>query len=721
MSGQHYSYMKAIHGSFRDAVASPAELGAFLVSHVDRTSGPDTWSQIMKRTADSAWNPFALSRAMKKETGRNAIANYQETMSELGELFDAKMQNLEFSQPRILNTAPKLVATGYYQPVYEADGSVLAQKVGLDTFPVEMVRIHPDGREEKVLRVGPAVITTNRTSVVNGRMVWDAYVPDVRWRRGYSEIMIRDMATGRTRTLTHRTRFMNPVLSPDGARIAVVEYLPDRACSLVVLDAATGDELRRLPSPGNDMIYTPAWSEDGRRIAMVTQGATQSGRGRALVVADLETGDFREALPHGDEEIGNPVFFGDYVLYKSSLDGVVNIYAVETASGRRYRVTSSKFGADFPAISPDRTKLLYSDYTAQGYNLAELPLDPATWKRVETAPYVGLGYHGQYHDYSAEVPGTQYPVERYRPSAHLFDFHSWGFTSPPPDIGFGLLSNDKMGLLDFHASVLYNSNEGGAGFATGVSYNRFFPQLNFGFTDRNRHLQFADHEENFAERTASAGFRIPLNLSRGYYNTLVSFSANIQSIDLSGGGLVPLSYGFGFSHVRQSSARDLVPVWAQILRFTYRQTPVARPFTGNYLSADGRFALPGLLKHQSLVLEGGYERQHGTYYFSSQLQFPRGYTAFTGPNLAKFSSTYRAPLFYPDWALGQVLYLKRISGDAFYDYGKVADRQFRSTGVEAVFDVNVLHFPEALRVGVRYAYRLDYGNRRIQPFLAYSW
>ena len=717
MSGQHYSYMKAIHGSYRDAVASPEELGAFMMSHVDRTSGPDTWSQIMKRTADSGWNPFALSGAMKKETGRNVVTNYQETMSELGELFDAKALNLEFSQPRILNTAPKLVATGYYQPVYEADGSVLAQKVGLDTFPVEMVRIHPDGREEKVLRVGPNVITSNRTSVVNGRMVWDAYVPDVRWRRGYSEIMIRDMATGRTRTLTHRTRFMNPVLSPDAAHIAVVEFLPDRACSLVVLDAANGAELRRLPSPGNDMIYTPAWSEDGRRITMVTQSA----KGRALVMADLEAGTFREALPHADEEIGNPVFFGDYILYKSSLDGVVNIYAVETSSGRRYRVTSSKFGANFPAISPDRTKLLYSDYTAQGYNLAELPLDSATWKRVETMPYLGLGYHGQVHDYSAGVPNTQYPVDRYRPGAHLFDFHSWGFTSPPPDIGYGLYSNDKMGLMDFHASVLYNSNEGTAGFATGVSYNRFFPQLTFGFTDRNRHLQFAGYEENFAERTASAGFRIPLNFSRGYYNTFVSVGANIESINLQGGGLVPLNYGFNFSRIRQSSARDLVPVWAQLLRFTYRQTPVARPYTGNFLSADGRFALPGLIKHQSLVLEGGYERQNGTYTFSSQIQFPRGYTSFTGANLTKFSGTYRTPLFYPDWALGQLLYLKRISGDLFYDYGKVSESLFRSTGVEAVFDVNVLHFPLPLRVGVRYAYRLDYHNRRIQPFLAYSW
>jgi len=55
---------------------------------------------------------------------------------------------------------------------------------------------------------------------------------------------------------------MNPVLSPDGARIAVVEFLPNRKCSLVILDADTGNELRRLPSPDNDMIYTPAWSED---------------------------------------------------------------------------------------------------------------------------------------------------------------------------------------------------------------------------------------------------------------------------------------------------------------------------------------------------------------------------------------------------------------------------------------------------------------------------
>ena len=716
LSGQHYSFMKAMHGSYRDGVPSQDELGAFLVGHVDRTAAADSWKRIMERTANHPLNPLALSMAMKKETGRSAATNYYEAMSELGELWKSKAEPLEYSQPFVLNRAPKLAFTGYYQPVFQPDGSVIAQKTGLDTFPVEMVRIHPDGHEERLFRVAPSVVASNRTSVVNGRMVLDEYVPDIRWRRGYSEIVIRDVATGRTRRLTHHTRFMNPVFSPDGARIAVVEFLPDRRCSLVVLDAATGAELRRLPSPSNDMIYSPAWSEDGRRLAMIVQGA----RGRALSIADLESGNFQEAIPHSDEDLAHPVFWGAHVLYESSYGGAMNIYAVETSSRRRFRVTSAKFGANYPSISPDRTRLLYSDYTSRGYDIAELPLDPSTWSPIDTVADINIGYYGPYRDYSSEAPATQYPVERYRPSLHLFEFHSWGFTSGPPDLGFGLMSNDKMGLLDFNASVLYNSNEGTAGFQTGVSYNRFFPVLDFSFSDRNRSLEFASGTQNWTERTATAGFHVPLNLSRGYYSTGLSIGAEVQSIRALGGGLVPLTYGIAFSRIRQRSARDLAPVWAQQVRFTYRQSPFANSLTGNFLSAGGRFAVPGFARHHTLQFDGGYERNAGNYFFSSELLFPRGYTAVTGTNLTKASVTYGFPLFYPDWALGQFLYIKRVSANLFYDYGRVDETLYRSTGVEAVFDLNVFHFP-TLRAGVRYPYRLEFHNARVRPFLEYRW
>jgi dipeptidyl aminopeptidase/acylaminoacyl peptidase len=418
-------------------------------------------------------------------------------------------------------------------------------------------------------------------------------VPDPRWIRGYSEILIRDLASGHTRRLTHKTRFVNPVLSPDGSRIAVVEFLPDRKCSLVVLDANTGEELRRLPSPDNDMIYTPAWSEDGKRLAVVTQ----SGQGRALTVADLESGAFQDVIPHRDEEIANPVFYRAYILYKSSRDGVVNIFAAEIASGQCYQVTAAQFGADYPSISHDGSTLLYSDYTARGYNVAELPLDPTAWTRVDTLPPSVLDSQKNRHDYSAQIPGTLFPTAPYLPSRHLFDVHSWGFTGGSPNLGFGLMSDDKMHLADVNAALLYNTDEGTFGYQTGFTYNRFFPVLDFGFADRGRRLQYVDHTDDFTEHTASAGFHIPLNFSRGYYRTNLSVGAQVEHVGLEGGGLVPLTYALRFSHIRQASPRDLAPAWSQILRFSYSNTVEADNYTANHLAADLRFALPGLALH----------------------------------------------------------------------------------------------------------------------------
>jgi hypothetical protein len=142
LSGQHYSFMKAEHGSYKDAVPSPDELGSL------------------------------------------------------------------FSQPAIVNTEVKSVFTGYYQPMLEADGSVLAQKMGMDSYPVEVVRLRPDGREQRLFRYTPSVMASNRTSVVKGRMVWDEYVPDVRWLRGYSEILIRPSERRRPDALRIRTAIL---------------------------------------------------------------------------------------------------------------------------------------------------------------------------------------------------------------------------------------------------------------------------------------------------------------------------------------------------------------------------------------------------------------------------------------------------------------------------------------------------------------------------------
>jgi hypothetical protein len=38
-----------------------------------------------------------------------------------------------------------------------------------------------------------------------------------------------------------------------------------------------------------------------------------------------------------------------------------------------------------------------------------------------------------------------------------------------------------------------------------------------------------------------------------------------------------------------------------------------------------------------------------------------------------------------------------------------------------VLDLNLLHFPDNIKVGVREAYGLDYHNARLNPFLAFNF
>jgi hypothetical protein len=71
--------------------------------------------------------------------------------------------------------------------------------------------------------------------------------------------------------------------------------------------------------------------------------------------------------------------------------------------------------------------------------------------------------------------------------------------------------------------------------------------------------------------------------------------------------------------------------------------------------------------------------------------------------------------------LGPLAYLKRVTGNFFFDYGRTRERLYRSAGAEAFFDLHVFSASRAFRVGVRYAYRIDCGNSRVEPFIAFAW
>ena len=273
LSGRRYSYYKAHHRSYRDWYPDHYQLGYYLTTYVRRHHGAEAWDKVLGST--TRWGlflpvtlPWSFSFALRQHTGASAARTYERTMDELTALWQAQQEDLPTTPLRVLAGQDESgVWTNYRFPQPLTDGSVLAGKSGL-ADPPTLVRLHPDGREERVRFYQ----SLGGLRAAGGIAAWNRPTPDRRWGfRDWSDVMVMDIDSGRIRQLTHKGKLFAPAPSPDGARIAAVEFGPDRRCHLVLLETASGAEVARFPAPDGVFWRTPAWSEDGRHIAVLRQ------------------------------------------------------------------------------------------------------------------------------------------------------------------------------------------------------------------------------------------------------------------------------------------------------------------------------------------------------------------------------------------------------------------------------------------------------------------
>ncbi len=731
LSGIRYNYHKAYLGSYADWYPNYYHLGYLLTAYAKREFGPGTIQNIFRQTARRGNLFFPFDNALKQEVGTSVSKYYENTMDELLAFWTLQQKEVKTTSFRKINVKNHSVWTSYMSPRYDADGSIYAQKTGMEN-PATLVRLSYSGEEEKITQISPLSGFFNRLSVKNGRVCWSEWVPDIRWgKREYSDISVLDIKSGRTRRITKKRKLFDPMLSPNGQYVVAIEYMPERQCTLLILDIDSGREIFRYSNPENDFFLNPSWSEDGSKIVVMRQNRV----GRALSIIYPTSDEIRDIIPPCSENITHPVFYRDFILFNSPYSGIDNIYAIDTFSRRRYQITSSRFGAFFPDVSPDSQNLLYNDYSIDGYDVAEIPLDPQEWTIVESVekqslpffdPSVYSGSENGMED-NTPLPSKEYEVQNYRPMTHLLNVHSWTYQPFPPDLGFFLFSNDTLNMASLIGRLTYNVNEKKIGFGVSGLYSGLFPLLDFGLNYGGRSAVYEDNEgerETFSwqETSASLGIQIPLNLSRGNYRTSLSFGSSLSLTSVAGktladpyennnGLFFPLSHELHFIRAKRSSFRDFQPLWGQTVSLFYRHTPWKGDYTGNLAAAKIGLYFPGLFKHHSLFIQGGFEGQGPiNYQFSSELLFPRGYDYIFHDSFSKFSLNYAFPFAYPDWAVDGIFYLKRLRTNLFYDYGvgHVGNKTntFQSFGIELRMDFHMLDLPVELELGLRLAYRI---------------
>lgn len=728
LSGIRYSYYKAYLQSFKDWYPNMYNLGYVLTTHVKRKYGSEKFSEILRRSANWSFCPCSYSAISNSEIDKTSVEVYEETMDELDSLWKKQQEGLPITDGHLINRIKKSSYTNYLFPQYLADGSIVAQKWGMENI-FAFVCIDQNGNEEDLC---PTAQFGDPMTARGDKIIWNEPTYDLRWsKRDFTAIKMFDIKTHDKKTIASETKLFSPALSPDLKKIIAVEFTSDRTCSLVILDAESGKEISKFPNPSNDFFQTPSWTMDGKQIVAVK---INERFGKSVALIDAITGQSQEAIPYSSENISLPIVHGKYLYYGSPYSGIDNIYALDLDTKQRYQVTSRKFGAFYPSVSPDGKKLAFSDYTVDGFDVVEMSIDPSTWTKIEKVQIRSVKYYEPLIAQESggtvfeNIPTKIYEVKDYSTLGHLLNFHSWSIFpgESGKDISLELFSTNIMNTMGLGFGYDYNWNEKKGAFSADVTYAGLYPILDAGVRYGLRTSTYSTsnseqiHPYTWTEKSARLGFQLPFNLTKGIYSTSLTVGASISTVNISDktyfepdeineGQFTPVSYRLQFRRGYQW-IRDIYPASGQFFDLSYTHTPFkSSRYEGGLLSAQTFLFFRGLFNSHSLWFNVGYEKQNAkNYYFASEMRFPRGYDSHFHEKFFKVSANYALPIWYPDFHIWSLLNFKRLKVNVFFDQAEGRNKnsitRYQSAGYELTVDFNFLSFPFTLDYGVRSSY-----------------
>jgi hypothetical protein len=724
LSGEKYSYDKAHLGSFKHYVPNHYLYGYFYTTFMRNQRGDLFLSKLANRSTTGTYNPLTFYNSYESLTGEEFEEFYRDTLKQLIQDWSAKEKELKVTPYTVKNLPQRYGWTNYLYPQALGNDKFLALKKGLSHFEQFVVT---DGKKDRVLFYPGPLRSDYPYKLRNQRLAFIEAELDPRWGyRDFSRIRVFDLKKERFVGDIGGTKARLAVLDHSGEFILYVDW-DEKQAQRVKVKNLKGQEITTIRFPREQVITSLDWV-DAQNIVLVVKDLNDQKQLLSLNLIDRTT---KVLLEKTTSNLGFVMSSEGKILIESPQSGMDNIY--EWREGSLVQLTSSRFGAYAPSLYEG--KLVYSDYSARGMNIAVKTL---AWDEPQSSSGSFVPYFEKLSSFEGEgkldagiFQQEKYPVTPYSQLKNAVNLHSWVLLAPPltNTVTVMGISRDVLNKFSLSAGGIYHLDEQELEGFVSAAWSHLYPVLDLraGYGGRSREVRANNQkvEDQWEEGTFEGGFTIPWQLISGRF--LHSFSARAfarlikvtnklsnDATEISNGALFSPGGEARYSVTSRMARRDLNPEWGMVinLRSEEGRDITGKDMAGSLLSTEGLFYLPGILKHHSFYHQLGYERQRDdSYQYSNLLPVPRGTKNVFLEEYTKYSGNYLFPLAYPDWHLSRYVYLKRFSLNLFYDEQHGRDRglnyQAASTGWELLTDTHLLRIFIPLTIGVRGSYVLQ--------------
>jgi hypothetical protein len=534
-----------------------------------------------------------------------------------------------------------------------------------------------------------------------------------------------DLQSGKRKKITTRSRLFMPDLSADQKTIVAVSSETNQSCSLQLISVS--DKSIKTFSNPNHYIYTyPKFSSDGSKI----YSAVRNDRGEmAIIQIDCANGEEKILLPFASVPVSYLHVSDDFIFYSSPSGQTDHLFKLNINDLSVSQIEGFPNGNYQASYNSFNGKLIWNTWTANGLLLQQENLNGLKFKEKNNQDHLKLLFANDttgsnYEDVLNSIQPSSVESKPYRQGLHLLNIHSWRPRFLDPDYGLTLYSDNILNTFTGELGYNFNRNESSHQASAAMLYGGLYPLLRAEISQTwNRSFALnADTMITWNQQGMNAGFILPFNLTGGRNFRNLSIRANIHSDNIKYTGLAKTIYANDRFHYYSSSiswvqqsqkaVQQIYPRWAHTFFVQHRNT--LNGIKGSQLLVNASVYLPGLFNNHSLVLFASYQGRdtlRGSR-FSNSISFSRGYNPVNFPRSRRFSVNYHFPLLYPEYGVGQLIYLLRVRSNFFYDHleGKSLRTgrrfPFRSAGAEMFFDTRFWN-QVPVSFGIRYSRLLD--------------